>query len=190
MIGSRAACVLALLGCAFLVGGCGNYKATFRVAPIINAWGGDHTKEQLDVDIVCLGKEEAQKLPQIVDGSLRSDEWFRLRDTDDPKIAVIPPGQIYALRSGTATDRRDTLKGPALLSGVNRTSGGNETTVAFSHPKFLESGAAIAIYGRFVSERGLARTPPIVIKPPPRWLANNHVTIDVGRNSMECVNCP
>jgi hypothetical protein len=168
--------------------GCGNYRITFEVADVINAPGDDLTREMLDVDIVMLRAKDAEKFPEIVDKSLRSDEWFRMRDQDDPKLSALEAGQIYALRSGDAEDRRDTLLGPALVSAIDRKDGKRETTVKVHHPLFLSDDSAIVIYGRFRSMTGLASKPPIVLQPSPPW--NTHLRIKVGRTDWEVVNYP
>ena len=187
---TRTAMLGLALAAAALLLGCGNYKATFHSAEVINAWGEDRTREQLDIDIVCLTKEDAEKLPEVVSGSLRSDEWFRMRDADDPRLATLKASQIFALRHGSADSRRDTLRGPPLLSGIDRKDGSDKVVVSFKHPQFLNSDAAIVIYARFVGETGLARSSPIIVRPPPGWLRDNNLVIRVGRTSMSCENCP
>src|SRR5262245_64878300 len=127
-----------MLGILFTLGaatGCGGkYQVVFEVADVINAWGDDKTQEQLDVDIISLTKKDAAKHPELIGRTVRSDEWFTMRQQESSKIADIPASQIYSLRAGGATGR-DTLVGPPLLSAVNRRDGGRTTTVAITHPE-------------------------------------------------------
>jgi hypothetical protein len=167
---------------AVLLSGCGNYKITFEAADVINAWGDDVTREMLDVDILCLSKSDAEQHPEIVNGTLRANEWFKARDAGDPPASDINPKRLYALRRGEEGDRRDTLLGESLLSARDREDGKRTTTVRVSHPQFLSGESAIVIYGRFSSQTGIAKTPPLVIKPPPRWHTN--ILIKVGRTGM------
>jgi len=160
-----------------LLVGCGNYKITFEVADIINAWGDDVTREMLDVDILCLSKDDAENHPAIVQGTMRADEWFKARDEDDPKIGDIDRKRIYALRRGAVDDKRDTLVGEPLLSARDREDGQRTTTVRVSHPQFLNGKSAIVIYGRFSSREGIASTPPEVIQPPPAWRTDLHIKV-------------
>jgi hypothetical protein len=169
-----------------LLSGCGNYTITFEVADVINAWGDDVTREMLDVDILCLTKKDAENHPEIVQKTMRADEWFKARDDDAPKIGDIPAKRICALRRGKAGDKRDTLVGEALLSARDREDGGNTTTVHVTHPQFLNGESALVIYGRFSSPTGIASTPPLVIQPPPRW--DTDILIKVGRTDMHRVD--
>ena len=83
-----------------LLAGCGNYRITFEAADVINAWGEDITREDLDVDVLCLSSDDVKNHPEIVNGTMRSDEWFKARDEVDHKIGDISPKRIYALRRG------------------------------------------------------------------------------------------
>jgi len=168
-----------------LAGGCGNYNITFEVADVINAPGPDVTREMLDVDILCLTRKEVERHPEIVNGTMRADEWFKARDEDSPRIGDIPPQRIYSLRRGEAGNRRDTLVGPPLLSFVDRKDGRRTTKVAVHHPAFLNDQSAIVIYGRFSDPTGIAKTPPLVLQPPPRWKTD--LKIQVGRRDMQRV---
>lgn len=170
--------------------GCGNYTITFEVAEIINAPAGDLSREELDVDILCFTAEDSERFPEIVDGTMRSDEWFRLRDADDSKITKIDPKRIFALRRGDANERRDTLAGTALVSLVDSQSGDPKTLVKFHHPSFMNKASAIVIYGRFRGQDGMAKEPPVVIQPPPKWLDRNDIVISIGPKTMRCSNCP
>jgi hypothetical protein len=164
-----------------LLAGCGNYKITFEVADIINTWNGDNTREELCVDILCLSKDDAKNHPEIVNGTMRADEWFKALDEVDHRIGDISPKRIYALRRGGAGDRRDTLLDTSLLSFVDRDDGLRTTTVKVHHPKHLSGEAAIVIYGRFVSPTGVAKAPPLVIQPPG---AKDEILIKVGKKGM------
>ena len=166
-----------------LLSGCGNYTITFEVADVINAWGADLTAEMLDVDIICMTKKDVENHPEIANKTVRADEWFKARGEDSARFADIDPDRIYALRHGEAGDRRDTLRGLPLLSFKDRKDGLRTTTVKVSHPQFLRSEAALVIYGRFSSQMGIAKTPPLVIQPPPRW--NTDLLIRVGRTGMK-----
>ncbi len=169
-----------------MLSGCGNYTITFEVADVINAWGDDITAEMLDVDIVCLTKKDAENHREIVEKTLRADEWFKARDEDAPKIGDIPAKRIYALRRGEAGDKRDTLVGLPLLSFKDRKDGLRTTPVRVQHPQYLSGDAAIVIYGRFSSPTGTANAPPVVIQPPPVW--DTDITIQVGRKDMKRVD--
>jgi hypothetical protein len=171
-----------------LLCGCGNYAITFEAADVINTPGGDAVREQLDVDIVCMTKDDVENHPEMANGTLRAGEWFKARDEDDPKIGDIPAKRIYALRRGGDADMRDTLVGNTLLSACDREDGGRTTIVRVHHPQFLNSKSAIVIYGRFSSAEGVAATPPLVIQPPPAWKTD--LLIKVGRTSMSWANPP
>lgn len=168
------------------LGGCGNYTITFEVADVINAWGADVTKEMLDVDILCLTTKDAENHPEIVNGTMRADEWFKARDEDSPRIGDIDPKRIYALRHGAAGDKRDTLVGLPLLSFIDREDGRRTTPVKVHHRQYLGSKSAIVIYGRFSGQTGIAATPPLVIQPPPAW--DTDIEIQVGRKDMKRVD--
>jgi hypothetical protein len=161
--------------------GCGNYTITFEAADVINAWGEDITREELCVDILCLTKDDVKNHPEIVNGTMRADEWFKARDEVDHRIGNISPKRIYAMRRGGAGDRRDTLLGPSLLSFVDRKDGRRTTAVKVHHPNYLSGKAAIVIYGRFSSPTGVAQVPPLVIQPPG---SKDEVFVNVGRKGM------
>jgi hypothetical protein len=171
--------ILPLVG---VLAGCGNYAITFEVADVINAPTTDVSREALDVDILCLSRSDVEKHPEIVNGTMRADEWFKAREEGDHRIEDISPARIYALRRDGAENRRDTLCGEALRSAIDREDGRRTTTVKVHHPEYLGSESAIVIYGRFGSERGgVARTPPLVIQPPG---ADEQIFVEVGRNGM------
>ncbi|MFQ5806269.1 MAG: hypothetical protein ACE5I3_07460 [Phycisphaerae bacterium] len=169
-----------------LLSGCGNYTITFEVADVINAWGADITGEMLDVDIVCLSKKDAENHPEIVQKTMRANEWFEARDKDAARIGDIPAKRIYAFRWGKAGDKRDTLVGPPLLAARQRDDGLRTTAVRVHHSQFTSGKSAIVIYGRFNSQAGIAKTPPLVIQPPPRW--DTDIKIHVGRRDMRRVD--
>lgn len=180
-----------LFGLALLLGistGCGGkYEITFEVADVINAWGDDNTQEQLDVDIVCLTKKDAEKHADIVGRTVRSDEWFTMRKQESSKIADIPAGQIYALRSGDSA-ARDSRVGAPLLSAKNRRDGSRTTSVSVSHPEPGNDSAAIVIYGRFNAKNGMAKADPVIIQPPPGAFAKSGIRIKVDRTGMSRVS--
>ena len=65
-----------------VLAGCGKYTVTFEVGDVINAHGDDASRTMLDVDIICLTKEEAERHPEIVNRTMLADAWFKARDTD------------------------------------------------------------------------------------------------------------
>ena len=83
-----------------VLAGCGKYTVTFEVGDVINAHGDDASRTMLDVDIICLTKEEAERHPEIVNRTMLADAWFKARDTDYAMISDIKPRHIYALRRG------------------------------------------------------------------------------------------
>jgi len=174
--------ILPLIG---VLVGCGNYTITFEVADVINAPTTDVSREMLDVDILCLGKSDVENHPEILNGTMRADEWFKARDEGDHRIKDISAERIYALRRGGAEGRRDTLCGEALRSAIDRDDDLRTTTVKVHHPECLGGESAIVIYGRFGDARGgVARTPPLVIQPPG---TNDQIFIEVGRKGMSLV---
>lgn len=162
--------------------GCGGYTLTFEVSDVINAWGEDVTREMLDVDIVCLTAKQAEDHPELVRGTMKSNQWFKARDTDAASISDIGPRQIYALRRGGADQGRDTLMGEALLSARDRDDGRRITVLKIKHPQPGKAESAFVIYGRFSDRDGVARTSPLVIQPPPTW--KDEILIKVGRQNM------
>ena len=70
------------LALIMMLSGCGNYQITFEVADVINAPGTDLSGEMLDVDIVCLTKKDIENHPEIVQKTMRANEWFEARDED------------------------------------------------------------------------------------------------------------
>ena len=172
--------ILPLIGA--LLTGCGNYTITFDVADVINAPTTDLSREELQVDILCLTTDDIEQHPEIVSGTMPADEWFKARDELDQRISDISPERIYALRVGGAEDQRDTLCGAALQSTIDREDGLRTITVKVHHPQGLSSESAIVIYGRFGAESGgVARTPPLVIQPPG---TNDQIIIKVGRKDL------
>lgn len=164
--------------------GCGGYTAKFQIQQIVNAPDDERSRKQLDIDIVCLDKKLAEKHPRIANGSMRSDEWFKLRAERGTMIAEFPGGAIYSLRgTGTAYANytADTHKGPPLTSPAD--GGRNEVDVPFTFSRYGESGAVILVFGRFHDGKGgLLPTDPVRIAPPPSW--NTKLLIDVGRRSL------
>lgn len=181
--------LLIISGMLWFLSGCASYSLTFQVGDVINAPGDDLTREELDVDVLLLTPKETERYPEIVEGGLRSDEWFRMRDEGDPKVAGISPKHILALRRGAPDPGRDTLVGPSLISQIDRREHG-DITIPIKHPDPGDRDSAIVIYGRFRSMTGLAKTPPLVIQPLPGWGDDKHLIVKVGRTGMTCLNCP
>lgn len=164
--------------------GCGNYTAKFQVQQVINAPDDERSRKQLDIDVVCIDKKLAEKHPRIANGSMRSDEWFKLRAERGTMIAEIPGSAIYSLRgtgAAYANYTADTVKGPPLTSPAD--GGKTEVDLPFSFSRHGESGAVILVFGRFHDGKGgLLPTDPVRIAPPPSW--NTKLLIDVGRRSL------
>ena len=168
-----------------LLAGCGNYTITFEVADVINAWGDDVTREMLDVDILCLTKEDVENHPEIVNRSMTADEWFKARDERSHAIGDIAPKRIYALRRGNSGDFGDNLLGEPLLSAKDRRDGLTATSYKIKHSQGMNGEAAIVVYGRFSSQTGIAKTPPLVIQPPG---TKEDIFIKVSKNGMSLVS--
>lgn len=170
--------------------GCnGNYTISFHAADIINAPGNDLTREELEVDVVVLTPKEADRYPQLLDGTVRSAAWFTARDQNSAEFAAIPADQIHALRRGNPNNSRDRLVGPPLLSLVDR-SDQRPVEVEVDHPNPGNDNAAIVIFGRFRDMNAMAKTPPVIIQPPPGWGKDKELEIAVDRQGMRCRNCP
>ena len=166
--------------------GCGNYKITFELGEVINAYGDDSTRTGLDVDILCLNKEEADKYPEIVTKAMRSDEWFKLRRESSAKLANISPGHVYSLRTGEKDSRDQLVAGPMTGWG-DRADKAKSVTYSVSLPNYMNDKSAIVIYGRFMNREGVARTEPVVLQPPSRWSKGNQIRIRVDRTNMQHV---
>ncbi|MBU0640941.1 MAG: hypothetical protein KKB50_18925 [Planctomycetes bacterium] len=172
-------------GLLLVLSGCGQYSVTFEVSEVINTDlaqpDNDRTSDMLDVDVVCLTKKEAEKFPNVVNGSMRADAWFAARDRDE--LGVIDRGHIYALRRGEREDRHDTLVGPPLLSGRVMEKGASwKREVKVQHAQSLSGESAIVIYAKFHEGSAVARVAPLVVKPPPRWQKN--IVVKVGRTNL------
>lgn len=166
--------------------GCGTYKVTFELSEVINAYGDDQTRQALDVDIVCLSGSESDKYPEIINKTLTSDEWFKLRRETSARLANIDPSHIYALRAGQKSSN-DQLLGPPLTGSADRADKAKSVTFTVKHPGYTNGKSAIVIYGRFSSREGVAKTAPIVLQPPPQWAKGNEIRIRVDRNGMQLV---
>ena len=160
------------------------YTVTFELADVINAWGDDRTTEQLAVDVVALTEQQAGNHAEMVNGTLKSDEWFRMRDSADPRIADIPPEQILALRRGVRDKRDhhsgDTFVSPAMAGPHQQ----RNVPVSFVHPDFGNPHAAIVIYGRFTARDGLAKTDPVVFRPPRAFQKKKPFRVKIERSAM------
>lgn len=171
---------------AALSSGCGSYKITFNVNEIINATpGDDNSRDRLDIDIVCLTKKNAELHPDIVNGQLRSDQWFKARQGEgSTSLGDFSRNQIHALRGKDLAMYKkytpDTRAGDPLTPVAD---GGEKTRVVnFTHPGWGSSDAAIVVYGRFTRGGKLYPSNPVVIKPLPKW--NTDIVIDVGARTL------
>lgn len=186
---SRITCAASAFA-ALLAAGCGNYTVKFEVQKIINAPGDDHSRQLLDIDVVCLARAEADANPKLADGSVRSDEWFRSRARGEAPASKLSQSRVYALRAeggAYASYTSDTVKGTPLASPAD--GGKTETAISINLAEFLESGATILVYGRFHDGKGgLLATAPVRIAPPPRW--NTTLVIDVDRQALAWKNPP
>ncbi|MFH1745840.1 MAG: hypothetical protein ABIG44_02230 [Planctomycetota bacterium] len=174
-----------LVGCLLLVltvcSGCSSiYKITFQPGEAINTGGlGTHRSEMLDVNLICLSKSDAKDFPALVNGTMRSDEWFTARESDDPRLRSLDDC-IYALCKGDSGTR---VKPPLL----DKASGGHNVTVEVEHPDPGPKEAAIVIFGRFHDGKGgLMKTQPVVLCPLPS--ARKEIFINVGPTSMVLLN--
>lgn len=169
----------ALLVATLYATGCGNYTITFETARVINTYNDDDTsREVLPVDIVVLTKEEAERFPELLNGRILANEWFRARRDNAPPVTGISPDHIYALRPGEAGDMRDVLRGGPLISVMDRDDGKDTTSIKISHPQPGEKDAAIVIFGRFSAVDGIAPVEPVIIQPPPTWHDQIFITVD------------
>lgn len=173
---AAAACLL--LGLV----GCGHYTVTFQVEDVINDGAcGDSAREQLNVDVICLDKKDAEDFPELVEGTWWSRDWFTARDQGDQRLRKLQK-RIYALRSGQPGPH-DTLKGAPLVSGRDTDHPG--FSMSFRHPQSLASESAIVIYGRFHDGKkgGMLNTRPVIVRPLPAW--DKEIVIGVGRTGLE-----
>ncbi len=170
--------------------GCGGkYTVRLEVEDVINASEGKPSGDQLPVDIVVMTSEETGKYPQVTDGRLRSDEWFKFRMNNDPQLPSLPPAQIYSLRPDIERLRgRDNRVGDALVGARYRSDGARVTEVKVEHPQPGNGDACIAIYGWFKERSGDSRTAPLIIRPPGAF-GPKVLEVRVGRDRIECSNC-
>lgn len=180
----------ALAAAALLLTGCGQYKLVFEVQDVINAPGDESRRQMLDVDVVTLTKEDSKAHPDVANGTMRSDEWFRARAraTGSKSIGDLGKNQVSAMRgegSEYANYTPDKRLGNPLSSVVE--GGRREVPIEVHHGGFLAKESAIIVYGRFHDGKGgLLATDPVVISPPPPW--NTTIHIDVGRTAMTWKN--
>lgn len=166
-----------------LLTGCSGRTVTLRVQEVINTWGPDNKAQQLDVDIVCLTKEEVENNPDLVNGTTTSKEWFELRDKDSTKV---DPKHIYSFRPGKPGDRRDTLVGDALVGSRDSTARKDSYVVKINHPGALNDKAAIVIFGRFYESGSvLKRQHPLIYQPVP---SQKDIIIEVSRQTLTKVS--
>jgi hypothetical protein len=173
-----------MLPLAALASGCGNYTIVLRVADIINAPGDDGSRQRLDIDIVCLSKTDADRHPDVANGGMRSDAWFKARMGMGAAIGDLGR-KVHALRLQEGEDYKkygnDTVIGGPLSSVADK--GDKELTVRVNHSGWASGQAAIVIYGRFHDgKRGLLATEPVVVRPPPAW--NTKVVVSVERTRL------
>ena len=168
--------------------GCGNYTVTFQVSGPINTGGrGDNNEEMLVIDIVCLTPADAERYPNIANGSMRSKAWFSARQKlpGAENISSLKPDRIMSLRREGDQYTRDKLApgGPILPTSVG---GASTRTIEVHHSKALSKKSVLLIYGRFQDDKGgMADTDPIRIQPPPSW--NTDIVIEVGRTQLDLV---
>lgn len=180
---NRLGLVLPLLICA----GCGGYTVRFQVQDVINAPTDESSRKRLDIDIVALTKKDMDRHPELANGGMRSDAWFKSRrgEAGAANISDISAKQIFALRGrgpeyqGYSSD--DRILGDAVSSV--RDGGANLIT-----HKISPSGAkAFVIFGRFHDGRGGdASVSPLVISPLPEW--DREVVIQVGAQKLTWMN--
>jgi hypothetical protein len=181
----KRSCFPALaVGLLLVLTGCGHYTIVFEVGDVINTDANsaddDSTRQMLAVDIVCLTKEDAANHKEIINRTMRADEWFAARDNDNDRI-TIDAERIYALRPGD-TSPHDTRMGDALLSFLE--GGQRQVEVSIHHPQPFASESRIAIYGRFHRGSAVSNVEPVLIEPPV-W--DKQIRIKVGRTSMTFV---
>ena len=168
--------------------GCGNYTVTFQVNGPINTGGrGDNNEEMLVIDVVCLTPADAERYPNIANGSMRSKAWFSARQKlpGAENISSLKSDRIMSLRREGDQYARDKLApgGPILPTLVG---GASTRTIGFHHPKSLSKQSVLLIYGRFQDDKGgMADTDPILIQPLPAW--NTDIVIEVGRTQLDLV---
>lgn len=169
------------------VGCSGKYTIRFQTADVINAPGNDLTREELDVDVVLLTPKDSARYPQLLDGSVRSDQWFKARDTNSGDFAGIAPERIFAFRRGSSDSSRDNRQGDPLLSRIDSST---PVSLKIEHPNPGDGKAAILVYGRFRAMDGMAKAAPVIINPPPGAGKTKELDIYVDRQGMRCTNCP
>ncbi len=177
----------ALLGLVVLTGGFGCAKApvlVFELDRVINAPGDDLTREELDVDVLLLKAEDAAAHPELLNGAMKSDEWFAKRDRDD--ATELEAKRILAYRRGESA-AGDTRQETSFISGIDR-QGQGPIRLATNHPE--PGKGSIVIFGRWRSMEGTASRRPLVIRPLPGWNDEHELRIRVGREDFECLNCP
>ena len=158
------ACLLGLLGG---LAGCSKYTITFEVENVINTGGGPETEaEQLDVDIVCLSKGDADgKFRSLVENRVLTDQWFKERDERRGDFSELGSRRIFALRSGSK-DSFDTRLDAPLVPG--KFAAQKERVVTILHLAGLDANSAIVVFGRFKDAKGgLRKTPPVIVRPLP-----------------------
>ncbi|TWT45826.1 hypothetical protein RAS1_22610 [Phycisphaerae bacterium RAS1] len=160
-----------------LLAGCGNYEVTLDLEDVINEPAGTK-REQLDVDILCLRPEDSKNHPELVNGTLLSDQWFKSRRD---KYSDISPKRVFSLRNGEPNPARDVKRGDALLSPMDHKEGKRVYVFKINHPEALKDDAAIVVYGRY-----LKPTAPVVIQPCPPWAKG--IQVKIGRDSMTRMN--
>jgi hypothetical protein len=168
--------------------GCGNYKFTFNVEDVINAHGGDDTRDRLPIDIVCITPEDWKQFEDVATGRVNAKEWFERRDTGR---GVPPPARIFSLRFGGAeVNRGDTPKGEPLLSRRDLQNPSQVQQIQVRHPAYLDGKSRFVIYPRFRdAQGGVLPVAPLIIKPP-GWLKDNELVIHVSRRSISWANEP
>lgn len=179
--------VAALLGAT---SGCAKKcKVEFQLDDVINAPRADSDwSRQLDVDVIVLHPDDADNpdvpYQRMVNGSLRSDEWFGMRQD---KSIGLDKDQIYAYCSERASDEC-TVLGPPFLSKKDRNTADDTYTAEFDLKDAGDAKTAIVIYGDFVAESGRAQSKPVVVNPIPGGWGDVLIQVEVGRTGLRWIN--
>lgn len=176
--------LIPLLLAALLGGvtGCGNYTVAFEQESIINTSKRDDASksQQLEVDIVCLDKDEARRVPDLARGGVNSKEWFAKRGNAAP-CNGLPADRVYSLSNDSGWKRYSTPLGGALLPTNRYEDGKSSHSFTFKFPEFLEGDSVVLIYGKFLSDQGVRELPPVRLSPAPR---GDKIRIRVGQEDM------
>ena len=184
MAGKVSVTALALVLLAGTVGCPPDPVLVFSLDQVINAPGSDTTREELDVDVLLLTRQDAIDHPDLLNGAIKSKDWFDKRSRDD--VTQIESKQIlaYRRRHTTQSDRR---QGISFMSGMDRQSQA-DIRLETEHPE--PGKGSIVIFGSWRGMDGPATRRPLVIRPLPGWGDDAEIRVRVGREDFECLNCP